>query len=29
MVIYDNERGAIGWTAANCDRPPKSNNYVM
>lgn len=29
MVIYDNEKSAIGWTAANCDWPPKSNTYVM
>nr|GLL38764.1 Aspartic peptidase [Ipomoea trifida] len=25
MVIYDNEKSAIGWTRANCDRPPAPN----
>ncbi|KAI5672001.1 hypothetical protein M9H77_12365 [Catharanthus roseus] len=29
MVIYDNERKAIGWAAANCDRPPKFNTFLM
>ncbi|CAI9091076.1 OLC1v1025997C1 [Oldenlandia corymbosa var. corymbosa] len=29
MVIYDNEKKAIGWTAANCDRPPKSNSRLV
>lgn len=29
MVIYDNEKQAIGWSPANCDRPPKSNNMIM
>ncbi|PWA53846.1 eukaryotic aspartyl protease family protein [Artemisia annua] len=23
MVIYDNEKQTIGWTPANCDRPPR------
>ncbi|MCD9559380.1 hypothetical protein HAX54_017303, partial [Datura stramonium] len=27
MVIYDNEKQAIGWSPANCDRPPKSSKY--
>ncbi|KAK6150791.1 hypothetical protein DH2020_015723 [Rehmannia glutinosa] len=25
LLIYDNEKQAIGWTPANCDQPPKSN----
>ncbi|CAH9091816.1 unnamed protein product [Cuscuta epithymum] len=25
LVIFDNEKSAIGWTRANCDRPPVSN----
>nr|XP_027095739.1 aspartic proteinase Asp1-like isoform X1 [Coffea arabica] len=29
MVIYDNEKGAIGWSPANCSRPPKSNTFIM
>lgn len=29
MVIYDNEKQAIGWMSANCDRPPKSSNMIM
>ncbi|KAL3502356.1 hypothetical protein ACH5RR_036805 [Cinchona calisaya] len=29
IVIYDNEKSAIGWSSANCDRPPKSNTLVM
>ncbi|MCE3215062.1 hypothetical protein HAX54_000717 [Datura stramonium] len=28
MVIYDNE-AAIGWSPANCDRPPKSSNMII
>ncbi|CAN4101655.1 unnamed protein product [Withania somnifera] len=29
MVTYDNEKQAIGWSPANCDRPPKSSNMIM
>lgn len=25
MVIFDNEKNAIGWARANCDHPPVSN----
>lgn len=24
MVVYNNEKQAIGWATANCDRVPKS-----
>ncbi|XP_022884428.1 aspartic proteinase Asp1-like isoform X1 [Olea europaea var. sylvestris] len=29
MLIYDNEKQAIGWTAANCDQPPSSNRATL
>ncbi|CAI9753041.1 unnamed protein product [Fraxinus pennsylvanica] len=29
MIIYDNEKQAIGWTAANCDQPPRSNRAIL
>ncbi|CAK9153431.1 unnamed protein product [Ilex paraguariensis] len=29
IVIYDNEKQVIGWTPANCDRPPKSDTIIM
>ncbi|XP_057492172.1 aspartic proteinase Asp1-like [Actinidia eriantha] len=29
MVIYNNEKQAIGWVAANCDRLPTSKTDIM
>ncbi|KAL2498544.1 Eukaryotic aspartyl protease family protein [Abeliophyllum distichum] len=29
LLIYDNEKQAIGWTAANCDQPPRSNHAIL
>lgn len=25
LLIYDNEKQVIGWSAANCDQTPKSS----
>ncbi|CAH9109876.1 unnamed protein product [Cuscuta europaea] len=29
MVIYDNEKKSIGWTAAKCDNPSRSNSFQI
>ncbi|KAL3523439.1 hypothetical protein ACH5RR_016273 [Cinchona calisaya] len=29
MLIYDNEKKAIGWIPANCNQPPKSNTLII